>query len=413
MLHSAPCMTDYLALVDALVRPRLEAMAALDPDGATQLVNELASSNESFFCGVPEISQGALIRKVGCAGAWVWGVGHVHHRSFATLAVGRSDAEGAIPVTFDLNEAEEEHPCPWRWDLVSLFASVALAKANQKGSTFAALVSRAVDGYLATLTQSADGSEAGNPAPELPPAVQALISQRSGEVASASHLSQYLSTETDEPRLRLASGWTRDLSARAFFLPALSSLYAEAARITPIDVIRRDVLGRRQYLAAIRERPTPRSERLRLLEIHERPPSALARLLAVQPFAPMAGPAQRLTVALGGDPYQRLLHGPGMSYSVRTFCHCRQVLDLQRLDDAELHLLSRAWGMALAAFQVRGLRGMKVDVSTRCREISAELGEARKDLARQAWEHAAYLDRAYAAMRQIGKHWPDEPTASR
>ena len=403
-------MSDYPALVDALVRPRLAALTASDPEAGTQLTSELLGSSEAFQRCLPDIGHGFLVSRIGTHGSWVWGVGNAHHRSFATLAVGRPEADGTVAVGFDVADGEEEHPAPWRWDFLTLLASVALVKPGQKGSAFAALMNRALDGYLAAL-QSAQ--EVPTEPGDLPPTLVAMMQRSAGPVAAESHLSRHVLVDPDqkEPRLRTGSGLSKDLSARAFFLPALTALYDDVSRITVLDVVRRDQLGgpssgRRGWLGVIRERSQQRSERLRLLDIRERPPSALARVLLTTPFPPLAGPASRLSVTLGGDPYQRLLHGPGSTYAVRSFCHCRQTPDIGDLDETDLLRLARAWGHLLAGFHLRGLRGLRVDATVRAREIAVEATEARKDLSRQAWELAAHLDRAYLAFRKLAKDAP-------
>jgi hypothetical protein len=403
MLHSAG-MGDMPALVEASMRPRLLALASIDEDAAATYRSALAASAGAFARGALAFALGDLLVRVGAGGTWVWSVGDAHHSAFATLAVGRFDGEGLAPVVYELAEAEEEHPGPWRWDLVRLLASLALLNPEQKGSAFTLVVGRTLDGYAQALSQ---GGEAGVDAQELPEALAELIARDGGALAAQRHLSAHLGGEGDDARLRLDGGATRDLSARAFFLPALSGLYGEPLHVVALDCVRLPedpaLPGRRRWRALVRERGLPRQERQRLLEIRERPAPALASLLPAVPFTPVAGPAMSASVVLGHDPLQRLLHGPARSYSVRSFCHCRRRLDPATLGEAELLRLARLWGLLLGNAHLRGLKVLRVDIEARARAITQELGEARKDMARLSWEHAAMLEKGYAAFRKLVK----------
>lgn len=400
-------MTDYPDVVDAALRPELAALAAVDPDAARRRVSLMAEDSASFFRGAQTLCVSHLARSVGCDGTWAWTVGDAHHANFATLAVGRPDADGIAPVTYDVADVDDEHPAPWRWDIVRLFASLALARPNQKGSEFAALVSTALDGYVRALE---DGGEARIDAPDLPEPLKELIDQDSGAVPAKRYLSERVDGSGDDARLRQGKEVHKDLSARGFFLPTLAQAYGDDGRLAILDVARRDgrglgSLGRRRWLVLARERVAARTSRLRILEIKERPASALARVVQVTPFPPAAGTAQRQTVAMGGDPWQRVLHGPASSYLVRSRCHCRRTLDPEALDSVDRSRLARLWGTLLANFHLRGLRGLRLDAVARANELATEAGAARKDLARQAWEHASFAEKAYAAFRKLAKEW--------
>ncbi len=406
-------MSDYPALIDAALRPELAALAVVDLEAARRRVRAMQDDRQAFIRGSLGLGAQWLVRKVGGTGTWVWSPGDAGHGSFATQAVGRPDQDGIVPVTFDLSDVEDEHPAPWRWDFVRLFASLVLSKPEQKGSEFSALVTASLDGYAEAMAGEGEGGGDARPDPAtLPAAVLALIDEDAGgaEDAHAAHLASRIQNDDDDARLRLGPEQLKDLSARAFFLPALSTAYSDDQRIQAIDVVRRSPaasspLARRQWLALARERVGPRGTRLRLLEISERPPSALSRCLVMTPFMPSAGPALRLTVPVGGDPYQRVLHGPATSYLVRSLSHARGQLAIATLPTDDLARLSRLWGWLLAAFHVRGLRALRADVPERARLLAAEAGAARKDIARAAWEHAAFLEKAHACFRKMAQEW--------
>jgi hypothetical protein len=400
-------MSDYPGLVDAALRPELAALASVDPDAASRRVRAMTRSSLAFFRGAQPLCAAWLVRKAGLDGTWAWSMGDAHHGNFATLAVGRPDPDGIVPVTYDLIDVDDEHPAPWRWDFIRLFASVALAMPRQKGSEFTALVATALEGYARALE---DNGDAIIDLADLPEALKDLIGEDSGAPPARAFLASRIVGEGDDARLRLDAEVTKDLSARAYFLPALASALGDDGRLTITDVARRATsgvasLGRRRWYASARERHGARAQRLRLIEIKERPPSALAHLLQVTPFAPAPGPAGRLTVSMGGDPYQRILHAPAGTYLVRSRCHCRKTLDPAKLDPGDLSRLVRLWGCLLANFHLRGLRALRADVPTRANDIATEASAARKDIARLAWEHAAFAEKSYGAFRRLAKEW--------
>ncbi len=130
-------------------------------------------------------------------------------------------------------------------------------------------------------------------------------------------------------------------------------------------------------------------------------------MLQPLPFGPGAGPALSATAALGQDPLQRLLHGPDRAYAVRTACHARKRVDWSALGEDGLLALAKAWGLMLGNFHLRGLRPLRIDLAARAAQLATELGEARKDMARLSWEHAAAMAKAHAAFRTLSRSWPD------
>ncbi len=405
MLHSA-VVADIPTLVEALLRPGLLAQAVSDPQSAAARTHDLASSSQAFARGALPVALHDLVSRVGCGGAWVWAVGDARPDAFATLAVGRPDAEGACPVAYDLAEADEEHPGPWRWDLLRLLSSIALLNPEQKGSVFSHLVGRTLDGYGEALDAGGEGVLA---ADQLPQAVQDLQRRDAGHELAQRHVALQVVGEGEDARLRVDQEASRDLSARAFFLPALASLYGEPQHVAGLDCVRLPDdpawPARRRWRALVRERGSTRQGRLRLLEIRERPPSCLARLLQGVPVPPVAGAASSASLVLGHDPLQRLFHGPVRTYSVRSSCHTRRRVDPGQLGSSDLERLARAWGFLLANAHLRGLKILRVDLAALARDIGQELGEARQDMARLAWEHAAVMERGYAAFRKLSKQW--------
>jgi hypothetical protein len=404
-------VTDYPQLIDAVLKPELTALAGVDRDAARRRVRKMTGDRLAFYRGSLGLSAWWMVRKTGLSGAWTWTNGDVHHENFATLAVGAGKGGAAPPVIYDIADVDDEHPAPWRWDVLRLLGSVVLSKPDQKGSEFTAVAAALLDAYGGALGSHDGGSQA---TPRGPTALRELMAEDDSDVRRQAFLSRLVDGDEDQARLRLGSDLIKDLPARGFFFPALGAAYEGAAqRLVLLDIARRSTgglssLGRRRWFVLAIERAAGRHAtpgRLRLLEIKERPASALSRYIQVHPFAPAPGGAASLTVTMGGDPFQRVLHGPAGSFLVRTRCHARRTVDIAALEREDLANLARVWGVLLANAHVRGLRGLKCDIDARTRDIAVEAQSAAKDLARLAWELAAFTNKCYAAFKKTAKEW--------
>lgn len=395
-------MSEPTALVDAWILPPLAALAGIDRDAAAARSLQLAQHPVAFARTATACAAADLVTRIGTGGTWVFSPGDPTAHAFATRAVSRLEQDGSPGLVYDLAEGDEEHPAPWLWDLVRLLASLALARPDQKGSTFATLVARACDGYLRALEEDAETAPA---ADALPPVLEELLTRDRQPGMLRGYIATQVQGDGDEARLRTGEEASRDLTARAFFLPALTTLYPDAMRITPVDCVRLSdgpTPGRRRWRALVRERPG-RTDRLRLLEIRERTPSGLAQVLTHVPLPPTAGAAQPATVVLGQDPLQRLLQGPARSYTIRAACHAGRRLDPATLSEADTALLARWWGLLLGQCHLRGARALRLDVPLRAQAIATELASARSDIARWAWEHARTMEKAHAVFRRIAQ----------
>ncbi len=406
-------VTDYPELIETLLKPELVALSAVDRDAARRRVRKMAADRQAFYRGSLGMGAWWMVRKAGLTGAWAWTAGDVHHENFATLSVGPGKPDAPPPVTYDLADVDDEHPAPWRWDVLRLLGSVVLAKPDQKGSEFSGIAAALLASYGSALGAEGEGSRA---MPRPPAALRDLIDEDDTDVRRQAFLSRLVQGEGDDARLRLGPDLIKDLPARGFFVPALTSAYeGSALRVTLLDIARRSTggmssLGRRRWFVLAVERSAgrdARAGRLRLIEIKERPPSALSRYVQVHPFAPAPGPAASFTITMGNDPFQRVVHGPSGTYLARTRCHARRTVDVAALEHVELERMAEYWGVVLANAHVRGMRALKCDVDARTRDIAVEAGAAAKDLARLGWELAAFTNKAYGAFRKMAKGWEE------
>ncbi|GDY11676.1 hypothetical protein LBMAG53_05540 [Planctomycetota bacterium] len=360
-------MSAASALNATILEPELAALAAVAPAAAAERREKMAADPYAFYRGSLAIQVRHLAAIDGFAGPWVWAVGDAHADNFSTLAVARTnraradparpDLAGITPVIYTINDGDEEHPAPWRWDLLRLLASVAVARGVDDRDRLRPWAKRLALGWGEVLRRLADGDAVAHALrvypQDLPKPVHDLIDDALKPKRAAKHLQKYVSgaalvrdgEHADDPGC---------LSfARNHLAPLLESAWpgTRLRDLTTRPTGGMASLGLRRWLALA---ATPSGQRI--VELKERRPSRLAALLTATPFTPQATTAAApATVVLGGDPFHLVLAAPVNPLLVRTRCHARDRVEIDRVPGKYLDDLFRLWGMLLAGFHWRGL----------------------------------------------------------
>ena len=344
-----------------------------------------------------------LVDEIGPNGPWCWSVADAHHGNFATLAVGAMKSDGVVPVTFGVADVDDEAPSPWSWDLLRLLSSVALTVPGMSGTVYGDLCAVTLASYRDCLQRLGEGDLLANriDANGLPEAVKALIANGSGEARHKRFIADVVVGKGATARLRRSIELVDEPTSANALLAAWGRRLA-LPKHEVVDIARRlkpgglSSLGRRRWWLLVRElQPVAR---LRLLEIKERAPSVLSRVMPVSPFVPW-GAAQPVVSTMGNDPYQRVLHLASGSYLVRTRCHTRDALDLTTLDPSDWRRYGHLHGQLLATFHWRGLSQLLPDAADRCQAIAADTVAWNGTLAKRARRLARHLDDLGAAFR--------------
>ena len=338
--------------------PELRVLATLNPEAHARKLKKLQSGVTVFNRGALAIAVTWMVREIGVTDAWVWAVGDPHHGNIATLAVGPADHEGLVRPTYGISDIDDEHPAPWRWDLLRALSSVAITRPDLKGKDLKELGSALALTYGDTLERLASGDALADRLDwnGLPEGVKTLIGTATAEDAHKRFIAEYVTGQGLNARLRRNPEVQDDTLATTFFTQAIRDAAWPAHRL--LDVARRHApagissLGRRRWLVLLREPGPP--ARLRLVEAKERTPSVLARVLPCCPFPPTAI-GGRITVAMGRDPFHAVAEGPASNYLLRTRCHAREQLDLATCDAGDLRRLMHLHGQVLAGFHWHGL----------------------------------------------------------
>jgi hypothetical protein len=411
------------ALVEAHLLPELAALRAVDPASADERVRRMSVDAGAFLRGSLRLHGHWVLAECGIVGPWVWAVGDAHQANFATLANGPVNRHGVVPVIYGISDVDDELPAPWRWDALRLLTSLAVARPGLRPADLGILCATFLAHYVRTLERLAEDDALALRIDRtgLPEALQNLIDHDSDPEYRARRVARHIDDGGPRPRLRLGPGLVADQTTAAWLPAALEQLWggmADLPKVRVLDVARRlssggiSSVGRRRWLALIREQV--RGERhLRVIEVKERPPSALATLLTVSPFAPPAGRRVPLTLAMGGDPYQGVLCTAPATFLVRTRCHTRSTLDLAALDGGDLRRLAELWGQLLADFHVRGLRALGEATPAHLTALANDATAARKVLPAQARALAAFNARAMTAFLKAAPGMARERRAAR
>ena len=395
-------------------------LAAIDPLAATRKAKRMSRSSEDFVRGALPLVVPWLTSEIGASGPWVWSIGDAHQANFATLAVGRMDRDGIVPVTFGVADVDDEGPAPWNWDLLRLLSSVAVVLPGLKRTLFSELCLVTLEAYRECMTRFAEGDAlaARIDANGLPEGLKTLLLDGSGEALHKRYMASLVSGSGLSARLTRTPEIVEDEAG----LRALRAAWSEQHGIpehTVLDGARRlkpgglSSLGRRRWWLLLREStPVPR---LRLLEIKERSPSTLSRVIPVSPFAPWMRANHPVPVCstMGGDPFQRVLRLATGEYLTRTRCHTRAVIALDTLDNGDRRRLGHLYGQLLATFHWQGLSQLTTDITERCAAIAAACATANETLPKQAFllaEHLNALANAFSKrVTPLIKERKDQP----
>ncbi len=409
------------ALIEHIALAELRMLCAVDPAAATRKAKRMSRSAEDFVRGALPLVVPWLTSEVGADGPWVWSIGDAHQGNFASLAVGKMDRDGIVPVTYGIADVDDEGPAPWSWDLLRLLSSVAVMLPGLKRTLFSELCLVTLGAYRECLTRFAQGDDlaARIDANGLPEGIKALLQAGSGEVHHKRFMATMVSGSGAATRLRRSAEIVEDESG-LHALRAAWAIQTDLPEHTVLDGARRlnpgglSSLGRRRWWLLLREaKPVPR---LRLLELKERSPSVLTRVIPVTPFAPWLHAERPIPVCsiMGGDPFQRVLRLAAGQYLARTRCHTRAVLDLDQLDSGDRRRLGHLYGQLLATFHWQGLAQLTPDVAARCAAIAEATTSWEAVLPKRATQladHLGALATAFSARVQplikVRKDHPD------
>ena len=392
------------ALIESIVLPELRMLHAVDPAAAARKARRMVTTTGDFVRGSLPLIVPWLATEIGPDGPWSWSIGDAHQGNFSTLAVGRMDGEGIVPVTFGVSDVDDEAPSPWSWDLVRLLSSIAVICPELKRAAFEELSAVVLASYGECMARFGDGDAltARIDANGLPEVVKTLIGNASGEAKHKRFIGTMAIGAGQGARLRRGTDVADDPDAAATLRAAWDRRIGLPEHQV-LDLARRlrpgglSSLGRRRWWLLVRElEPVAR---LRLLEIKERAPSALTRVLPASPFTPW-GAAQPVVSTMGSDPWQRVLHASAGEYLVRTRCHTRETIDHDLLDAGDWRRLGHLYGQLIATFHWRGLTQLAPDADKRCAAIASATGRWEGRLAKRSQRLGEHLVDLAAAYRK-------------
>ncbi len=404
-----------------VLEPELAALAAEAPAAARERRRRMASNAGDFIRGSLGLAARWLALNPLADAPWVWSAGDAHQGNFSTLATGRADRHGIVPVTYDVSDVDDEHPAPWWWDHARLLASLPAAAPDLGRRDLTEFAMVLLTDYQRTLAKVADGDDLALRLDlhGLPEVLKRMIEDESADGLAERHLADFVARSGD--RLQRGQRADDDAKAAAAIIPAITAALAKRSDVTHttvLDLARRTTggglasLGRRRWWVLISEEHRRGLRRLRLLELRERRPSTLAGVLPVQPFAPRQTTMQGLTVAMGGDPCQRSIHLGASELLLRTRCHTRKVIDLTVLDAGDRRRLACTWGQLLARFHVNGWTLLGRDAAEKAAAVAVDAARRGTQVAERARDLTRLLTSAHAAFSATAKSTAQNPTKS-
>lgn len=399
------------AAIEHIAMAELRMLHAVDPTAAARKALRMCRSEGDFVRGalpllVPWLAEMAGPGSQGGA-PFVWSVGDAHQGNFSSLAVGKMDRDGVVPVTFGISDVDDEGPAPWSWDLLRLLSSIKIAIPGIKRSAFDEICAVTLETYAEMMQRFGEGDLLANriDANGLPEAVKVLIADGSGEARHKRFVAAMVSGAGLKAKLKRGLDVIDDPLSEPALRLAWSRLAGQPAH-TVLDVARRlnpgglSSLGRRRWWLLVREtKPVPR---LRLIELKERAPSVLTRVMPVSPFVPWIAPGaaapQPVCSTMGGDPFQRVLRTAAGDCLARTRCHTRSTLVLDDLDTGDRRRLGHLYAQLLATFHWQGLSQLTHDPLTRCTAVAKAADSAFTAVgkrANQLADHLLILSEAY------------------
>ena len=400
------------AVIATIALAELRMLHAVDASAAANKARRMCNKDIDFVRGSLPLIVPWMCVTVGPgspAGApWVWSIGDAHLGNFSTLAVGKMDPDGIVPVTFGVSDVDDEGPAPWSWDLLRLLSSIMIAAPELKRKTFNELCAVTCSTYAEMMQRFGEGDAmaARIDANGLPEAIKTLIVAGSGEACHKRFIATMVSGSGPKAKLKRNA----DVVDDPYSEPALRIAWSRLAGLpahTVLDVARRlnpgglSSLGRRRWWVLIRE--SGPVTRLRLIELKERAPSVLTRVLPVSPFTPWvaatAPATQPVCSTMGKDPYQRVLRTAAGDCLARTRCHTRDTVDIANLDHGDLRRLGHLYAQLLATFHWQGLSQLTPDVEQRCAAIAVAAAATSDLIAQRSAEMALHLNELAVSYR--------------
>jgi len=197
------------ALVETLVTTPLDALMAIHPSAGQARRQHLRRSPKHFHQASLAIHLHWAAHELGTDGPWVWANGNPHPHAFTTVAVGPRRRDEPPATSYDLSEADDEHPAPWHWDLLRCLGGLGV---YWKGDAAALrrLATTALDRYREVMLRAAEGDtdHGGRVFVQDLPAQVVTVLEHDGEATS----------ETRWQRLHLVSGRTPRLRRSAMLI---------------------------------------------------------------------------------------------------------------------------------------------------------------------------------------------------
>ncbi|MGC4054364.1 MAG: DUF2252 family protein [Paludibaculum sp.] len=370
-------------LVETLVTTPLAALLAVDRGAGTARWERLRGEAKDFHRGALALHLHWAARDLGAGGPWVWANGDPHPGNFATLATG--PRRGARPAAvYDLSDADDEHPAPWHWDLLRCLGGLGVWWRKGGQAALRRLAGDAIARYAEVMARAAEGDadHGGRIFLQDLPAQVADLLEHDGDPEAEARWQRKRIVGGKRPRLRRDDRLRDDPGATVVLEQVRRWIAQRGGGLEPLDAARRaptglSSLGRRRYLVLCRE-----GKAFRILEVKERRPSELSRLLPAHPFDPRTAKPLALTVPLGRDPWQDVMPGEAWPFLVRTRCHARSVADPAEDSDDDRRSLVKLWATLLANAHLRGLASLGVEVEHTAAAIAADARKRRADLAR-------------------------------
>ena len=392
------------SVIATVALAELRMLHAVEPAAAALKARRMCSKDTDFVRGSLALMAPWLSDRAGPGSSlgepWVWSIGDAHQGNFSTLAVGKMDRDGIVPVTFGVADVDDEGPAPWSWDLLRLLSSVAVVAPKLKRSAFDELCQVTCESYAESMHRFGQGDAlaARLDANGLPEAIKELIVAGSGEALHKRFMANMVSGAGLKAKLKRNA----DVADDAHSAPALRAAWSRLAGLPEhrvLDIARRlnpgglSSLGRRRWWLLVRE--TTPVARLRLIELKERAPSVLSRLIPVSPFTPWVSPTapatQPVCSTMGKDPFQRVLRTAAGDCLARTRCHTRATIDIAAFDAGDLRRLGHLYGQLLATFHWQGLSQLTPDVDDRCAAIATTAAANSARIVRLSAQLATHL----------------------
>ena len=398
--HTLPSMPALSALVDILLVDPLAALVPVDPLAAAARRKRMRAAPDAFQRGALALHLRLALHELCAGGPCVWGNGDPHVGNFATLANGVRRAGTPTPVVYDLADGDDEHPTPWAWDLARLLASLAVARPRLGRGDLRQLGAHAIARYRQVLGRAAeDDAEHGGRIflQDLPPPLIELF-DRDADPANEAAWWRERALLGKRPRLR-RDDQQADAPEADAILSTLGAWPAARGKLELIDCVRRvgsgvGSLGRGRWRVLARG-----ADGWRMLEVKERRPSEVAAVILGQPFTPHVA-APHHTVRLGRDPWQTLLSAAPWPLLVRTRDHARGVLDVAKLDDADLRTTVSLWATLIANFHLAGTRPLVTDLATYAARVADDAGRRTREVSDGAWKIASEMRAAHRIYRR-------------